>query len=173
MKANHPKAFWQATLKHCQSSYRKWVHIYEAQLAGVSVEDEYMPHQSIYAQARHRNKKIDTLSPLEQMYAVGYWITKEKVFYPNCYLQVLEGNNVRIRGLLAHSRILSKTGLNKKNHEKSIKAVLFVGVDTHHYVEIIVSGKQLSFSRKVGITCQATLREAGVYESTEKDIQFW
>ena len=173
MKANHPKAFWQATLKHCQSSYRKWVHIYEAQKAGVSLQEEYMPHQSIYAQARHRNKKLDTLSPLEQMYAVGYWIIQEDAFYPNCYLRVEDGNRVSIRGLLAHSRILSKTGFGSKSHDKSIKAVLLVGVDAHRYVEVIVSGKQLSFSRKVGITCQANLREVGVYESTEKDIQFW
>jgi hypothetical protein len=132
-----------------------------------------MPHQSIYAQARHRNKKVDTLSPLEQLYAVGYWNIQEDTFYPNCYLRVLDGNRVSIRGLLAHSRILSKTGFGSKNRDKTIKAVLLVGVDAHRYIEVIVSGKQLSFSRKVGITCQATLREAGVYESTEKDIQFW
>ena len=37
MKANHPKEFWKATLNNNQSSYKKWVHIYEAKVAGVDI----------------------------------------------------------------------------------------------------------------------------------------
>jgi len=173
MKAHHPMSFWQATLKHCQSSYRKWVHIYEAQIAGVPLQEDVTPHQSIYAIARKRKKQLDTLSPLEQLYAVGYWKIQNNEFYPNCYVKTIEENKVQIRGLLAHSRILSISGIRSEGQRTMTKAVLLVGVETYRYVEVIVTGRRLSFSRKVGITCLATSREEGVYEATEKEIQFW
>ena len=37
MKANKPKDFWKATLNHCKSSYRKWVHFFEASIHGINV----------------------------------------------------------------------------------------------------------------------------------------
>ena len=38
-KAHNPKKFWYATLKNVHSSYRKWVHLYEATLAGLDVSN--------------------------------------------------------------------------------------------------------------------------------------
>ena len=34
-KARNPQEFWKATIKHCHSSYRKWVHKRQALLNGV------------------------------------------------------------------------------------------------------------------------------------------
>ena len=36
-KAHNPYKFWKSTLKNCSSSYRKWVHLYEARRNGVKV----------------------------------------------------------------------------------------------------------------------------------------
>ena len=36
-KAHNPRKFWKSTLKNCSSSYRKWVHLYEARRNGVNV----------------------------------------------------------------------------------------------------------------------------------------
>lgn len=165
MKANHPAEFWKSTLKHCQSSYRKWVHLYEAQLAGVTLHEEEM-NQSIYAVARKRNKVGKDRTPMEQMYSMGYWTCTDQSFFPDCYLRLIEQDKVQIRGLIANSRILS--------YDKKIKrAVLYVGFDSKRYVEIIITGKQLFFTKKIGITCQSTCMETGVYQAQEKDIQFW
>ena len=36
-KGHNPKQFWKATIKHIKSSYKKWVHLYEARVVGVDV----------------------------------------------------------------------------------------------------------------------------------------
>lgn len=162
-KANHPEAFWKATLKHCQSSYRKWVHLYEAQRAGITSFDD-LSSSSIYALAR--NKKERGSTPLERMYCTGYWHPTETEFFPNCYLHPMQPNTVVLRGLIAHSRILSY-------YTKIKKAVLFVGYAPSCYIEVIVSGKILPFRGKIGIQCEATVIESGVYQATEKTVQFW
>ena len=165
MKANHPIEFWKSTLKHCQSSYRKWVHLYEAQLAGVSFNEEEI-NQSIYAAARKKNKYTKDQTPMEQMYSMGYWTIRNCTFFPDCYLRTIEQNKVDIRGLIASSRILS--------YDKKIKRVaLSVGFDAKRYIDIIVTGKHLFFTKKIGITCQASFVEAGVYQTEEKNVQFW
>ena len=35
VKAHYPYEFWKATLNHCESSYKKWVHYYEARCVGI------------------------------------------------------------------------------------------------------------------------------------------
>ena len=36
-KVYFPQLFWLATLNHCNSSYRKWVHYNEAKTAGIEL----------------------------------------------------------------------------------------------------------------------------------------
>jgi error-prone DNA polymerase len=58
-KARDPKRFWKATLKHCHSSYRKWVH----------------PRTSLFNGNIHRNKVQGT--PMQQFEKTGWWDTKD------------------------------------------------------------------------------------------------
>ena len=37
-KIYHPIKFWKATLKHCNTSYRKWTHFRAAKKSGVVLE---------------------------------------------------------------------------------------------------------------------------------------
>jgi hypothetical protein len=51
-----PYDFWKATLNNCQSSYKKWVHMYEARISGVDKNNLKKDDVSVYAKNR-RNKQ--------------------------------------------------------------------------------------------------------------------
>jgi DNA polymerase III alpha subunit len=165
IKAHNPKKFWEVTLKHCHSSYRKWVHIYEAQLAGVDIENTInIPHKSIYAMARNNKKQKDAKTIEEQMKLLGYWKSTE--FYPNCYCKTIDENKIELNGLIANSRVISYD-------KKDKKAVLYIGYEPHKYIEIIISGKHISYTKKTGIKCIARYVEQNVYETKQNEFQFW
>jgi DNA polymerase III alpha subunit len=81
-----PKKFWAATIKHCRSSYRRWVHKIEAQRVGVSIPN-----------------KLSHLSPINQFLDQGWWTGK---FVPNCGIRILDCGKVEFRGLIANMRKL-------------------------------------------------------------------
>jgi len=109
-KVYNTKKFWEATIKHCHSSYRRWVHKAEAQRAGV-----------------HVHNKLRQLHPIEQFYKQGWWSGD---FLPDCELRVLEDGRIFYRGIVANSRRL---WLGKIS-------VTFVtlGFDFGEYVDIVV-----------------------------------
>jgi hypothetical protein len=159
MKANYPAAFWRATLQHCESSYRKWVHLYEARCVGVEPQGK---QQSIYAD--HRRSKVQktwsAASPADQLRHLGIW--QQASFFPDTYMRI-EGDQAEIRGILASSRVLSWD-------TKIKRAILFVGVGSQQYAEVLVAAPYLALSGKVGITCRAT-RNDDVWETA--DAAFW
>ncbi len=169
MKVHYPYQFWKSTLKHCSSQYRRWVHLYEARLAGVEINEFSQPHKSIYALARksNQNKKIDTFA--ESLRINGIWSYDSLDFYPNCYIRESDQpNKLRIRGIIANSRTLSYS----KNKKKSV--ILFVGYAPHKFVEIIVISDYLSrLSEKIGITCRAAVKDTLSFETYDKDFVLW
>ncbi len=168
MKVHYPYEFWKSTLKHCSSQYRKWVHLYEARLAGVEINDFTQPHKSIYALARktNQNKKIDSFA--ESLRINGIWYSDNLDFYPNCYIRESDQpNKLRIRGIIASSRTLSYS-----KDKKSV--VLFVGYAPHKFVEIIIISNNLSrLSEKIGITCRASVRDTLSFETYDNDYKLW
>ena len=52
-KARRPKEFWRATLKHNQSSYKKWVHKREAIINGVNLKNHFLFPSPLY---NHNNQ---------------------------------------------------------------------------------------------------------------------
>ena len=58
MKANMPYEFWKSTLNNCESSYKKWVHLYEAKLAGIDISTLKIKKNDISIYASNRRKKI-------------------------------------------------------------------------------------------------------------------
>ena len=141
-KANNPKKFWEGTLKNVKSSYRKWVHLYEAKCEDVNVTDKDK-NKSIYA--IYKNKKIkENPGQLQQLKKYGCWDMKNDTFYGNCYAYYKTINNERIcnfKGLIAASRVLS--------YGKNKRIVLFIGVGKKKYIEIIISGKFYYDSRHI------------------------
>jgi hypothetical protein len=162
MKAHYPAAFWRATLQHCESSYRKWVHLYEARCVGVEPPSKI---RSIYADHRRSKlqKKWSDATPVEQLKFMGIWSSPASpTFFPNVYMKKT-ANEAEIHGIIASHRIVSWDTMIKR-------AILFVGIGPHQYVEVVVSAPYLALTGKVGITCHATQHE-DVWE-TEK-AQFW
>jgi hypothetical protein len=93
-KARDPKRFWEATLKHVNSSYRPWVHKREAINAGV-----FIPH-------KHWKK-----SPKEQLLLSKWWNGPD--FYPGMQLfKTPEKGVVGFRGLVAASRRYKRKGFD-------------------------------------------------------------
>ena len=84
-KAHNNKLFWLSTLKNASSSYRKWVHLYEAFRAGVDINTIINKKRDCSVYAENRRKKFDNLSQVEQLTRYGYWDMKEGEFFPNCY----------------------------------------------------------------------------------------
>ena len=162
LKAYNPKIFWKATLLYCQTSYRKWVHYYQAHLAGIDYK-AVLIHQnkSVYSQKKKEN--FDSLTVYEQMRQFGYWNIKDQQFFPGCYLKINtnqnnkpnninsnnieESDSVEFRGLIASSRMLSYNHKQKKN-----KMVLYIGTGNNQYTEVLATIDNFKFKHKsIGI----------------------
>ena len=159
MKANHPKEFWKATLNNNQSSYKKWVHIYEAKVAGVDINMDKIKKNDVSIYAHNRRKKIDFCSPTAQLKNYGYWIMNNDDFFPGCYLSI-ENNVYTFDGIIASIKI--KINKNDKNKIKSKNLILFIGVEKHKYIQVNIENVRYMDSNKIGI------RGSGVCK-TEKD----
>ena len=165
MKAHHPMQFWSAALRHCQSAYRKWVHIYEAKLAGVNVAT-HKQGASIYA--NHRRQRLMTGgAPLkERVKTLGLWSDDcmDCEFYPDCVLNTMPTGAVHICGLIAYARTMS--------YGKLKTVLLLIGYAPHKYVEIKITGKYIPIHTAIGITCREAKRQADGSLEADK-WEFW
>lgn len=123
MKTHCPERFWTATLKHCKSSYRKWVHLYEARLWNIFPTEI----SSIFAQ--NRRKKFHNLSHEDQLRKYGYWDMKTADFFPDCHFSLIQGTFVSFRGIIASVRTI-------RSHKQKKKHVVILGVHKNHYITV-------------------------------------
>ncbi len=152
-KAHNPHLFWVATLNHCHSEYRRWVHWREARCAGLLLTREKGPYK--LGKRRGLPAIISTSSQGEQLklftqedtdeqnirdaQQLGYWLSER--FLPNCGVwtetqQTLHSffsphakKKVRFRGLTATGRILRRDGT---------VTLLTIGVDNRQYVDLVI-----------------------------------
>ncbi len=134
-KTHNKKQFWISTLKNGHSSYRKWVHLYEAKLAGVDVSNYIKKSNDISIYAENRRKKFDNLTMEEQLRRFGYWDMIDNSFFPGTYFYEKEDNLFYFCGLIASLRILDYS-------KKTI--VCNICVSPHKYIEVITKGKYLN-----------------------------
>ena len=146
-KAHNPRRFWASTIKHTCSSYRKWVHLYEARLAGVNISSivNKTDQGSIYAEAR--KKKFSQLSIQEQMMRFGYWNMRTCAFYPDCYFYKKDDEYL-FSGLIASSRVISA--------KKPRTMVCCLGVSSGKYIELIIKGKYMN-GKHIGVKGRAKI----------------
>ena len=114
-KVYNNKKFWEATVKHCNSSYRKWVHKHEAQKAGV-----FIPTKKHY------------LTNTEQFLDKGWWSGKD--FMPNCFL-VKDDNEKNLwyfRGLIATTKRLRRFGTTVR--------LVTIGTGSGKYTDLVIKG---------------------------------
>ena len=143
MKAHNPIEFWKATLNNCQSSYKKWVHYYEAKLSGVDYTKSLLKKDDVSIYASNRRNKINDLSIQQQLQKYGYWIMKNNDFFPGCYLHSKENGTFRFNGIIASLRMI------KKNKNKRL--MLFIGVDKKKYIQVNVENIKYFDNKKIGI----------------------
>ena len=145
-KANNPIAFWKASLKHCNSIYRKWVHLYEARLAGVTLDEETHPSMSIYANARKKKNILNSTTPAELLRKTGQWNYENLDFYPDCGLSLIPNKGIRIRGLIACYRVIDWS-----EGKKTI--AFYIGYKPKGYCHITITSKRFyNLDGAIGIT---------------------
>lgn len=112
-KARTPKEFWEATLKHNQSSYRRWVHKREAINNGVELKNPIVE------------------SNINQFIKTSWWDGGE--FLPDMGVEEKD-SKVWFRGIVANYRKLKRWG--------KTCVLMSIGVDNGKYVDLIFDGKK-------------------------------
>jgi hypothetical protein len=139
MKAHHPYEFWKATLNNCDSSYKKWVHLYEARRAGIDVYKKCLKKDDVSIYAVNRRKKIVNYTPIQQLKLYGYWDMVNDDFFPGCYLDIdLVKGIYEFNGIIASSRL--KKSYNK-GKQKNNMLMLFIGVSNvgKRYIQVNIN----------------------------------
>jgi hypothetical protein len=152
-KAHNPHRFWVATLNHCHSEYRRWVHWREARCSGLLLTREKGPYK--LGKRRGQPAIVSTSSQGEQLklftqedtdeqnirdaQQLGYWLSER--FLPNCgvwteaqqtlysFFNQNAKKKVRFRGLIATGRILRRDGT---------VTLLTIGFNNQQYVDLVI-----------------------------------
>lgn len=111
-KARSPRSFWKATLKHCHSSYKPWVHKREAINNGVWIQNN------------NRGTQYD------QFTKTGWWDSKS--FLPHMGYE-REGNQFWFSGIVANFRKIRRGKWNC--------VLMTIGVDNGEYLDLIINNK--------------------------------
>lgn len=139
IKYYNPKDFWISTLKHNETSYKKWVHYYEARLKNVDFKNIISIEKSIYS--ANKAKDIYKLDNDEHFEKYGIWNISDGKFYPNCYGFLNKDNlNYYFKGIIAQTKVLNKT------------IILFLGVGEGKYIEVVINNHRFNkanFQKKI------------------------
>ena len=142
LKYHFPREFWQATLNHCHSSFRSWVHYREAAL---HLELTHMNKPYRISKEGNRLLPLDEATQLrlysnhtDDFYKLGYWCSKE--FMPGMYFiinVVKEKKIVNFRGIVATYRpYYDRSNLSKYRKITFIT----IGYDNGKYIDIVADG---------------------------------
>ena len=144
MKANMPYEFWKSTLNNCESSYKKWVHLYEAKLAGIDISTLKIKKNDISIYASNRRKKIEGLTPQQQLQKYGYWNMNNNSidFFPNCFLKI-DKDNYEFNGIIASHRF--------KAYKNEKKMMLYIGVQPKKYIQVNIADVKYFTNNFIGI----------------------
>ena len=165
-KFHQPKKFWYGVLKHSEGSYKKWVHLYEAQIVGLDTtsKGDVKKEISIYATNR-KNKIYEMSSPVEQLRKYNYWTFVGNLFFPGCYcFHVAETDQWKIHGIIGSVKSV-----------KNNTFILFLGVGraeiggsvSTQYIEVVVHKLKNFYSKWIGckVTGKLMDKEQKVFEA--------
>ena len=107
-KAHNPQKFWEAALKHCQGSYRRWVYKREALLNNAL------------------GNVCDFYDPIDEYKRKGYWTSSQ--FLPNTFLKRRAGK-AAFCGLVANSRVF-------KSERGKYVTFVTLGVGNGEYIDV-------------------------------------
>jgi len=138
LKMYQPKNFWKSTLKNTETSYRKWVHYFEAKINGVDFKDIIQNNESVYSEKR--NSDIYKLNHHDHFVKYGVWNLQQNMVYPNCY-GFISGDKFIYRGIIASIKVLGTT------------IIYFICVGINKYIEVSVKKNYIAKNmfQKIGI----------------------
>ena len=133
---HNPKKFWQACLKHCHGSYKRWVYRTEAKRVGISV---VTPSNS---------DKWDT--PEFQYRKYGWWSQDE--FMPGMYVRELYLDKVEFAGMIANGRVF-------RGDRGKYVTFLTLGVGNGQYIDVTIK-RAFAYSDYDVVWGQGTIRQS-------------
>ncbi len=142
-KAHNPEKFWQACLKHCQGSYKRWVYRTEAKRVGIDV---ITPSKS---------DNWDT--PQFQYRKYGWWSSSD--FMPGMYVKELYGDKVEFAGLVANGRVF-------RGDKGRYVTFLTLGVGNGQYIDVTIK-RPFSYSDHDVVWGQGTIKYSNNSEYVE------
>ena len=158
-KYHHPKQFWEATLRHCHSSYRTWVHYREAKKAGVDIRKFGKGRSAEKLKTRYMKEK----NSIDEYFTLGYWLNESflsNMYYRNLGLREVKEDEeesekkkankklpyVEFRGLIVTYKIFQADRYLKKREEnkeaKKNPYITFVtlGYEDGVYIDLVLWG---------------------------------
>lgn len=133
-KTYNPQLFWLATLNHCNSMYRSWVHFQCAKSyleLSLGKKPWYLKENKLVSKYKVKN---ENLNKIDQYKKYGYWTDKEYLI--DSYIQVEFVNetllNIKFRGLIACGRIY--------NTYKSKITFLTIGYKNDKFIDLNIDG---------------------------------
>lgn len=174
-KAHNPHEFWIATLNHCQSEYRPWVHKREARIAGLILPRAPPPYRLgnrngcpavIPIDAKDQCVLLPDNNPqqvLSDMFKYHTWFCPE--FMPNCHMtkeQMTLDNKVIVSftGIIATGRVT-------KTDPKNPVTLITIGVENGRYIDIVYKGEHREILGYTGITGTGYYKLHGYIEIIE------
>lgn len=170
-KASSPHRFWCATLNHCHSDYRRWVHYREARCSGLSLSLGRPPYKiegtrlislsgepsPSLASAESQAKQI-----IREYRTYGYWTSTE--FMPGCDIREVPYNGRDIKsiyrfiGLIATGRVINRSDMTA--------TMVTVGCGNGYYIDIMISGlTRGDLLRYSFLEGELTKKAPGTYEA--------
>ena len=196
-KIHHTHAFWVATLNHCQSDYRTWVHWREALLSGLLLTRGPPPYtlgKTATGAPIIKSSKLEQrlLIPDEHPSQIlldykarGYWCAQE--FIPGCYLRISPVKQrtlttkkqtlvmakpeycVEFCGLIATGRVVHRDtdGEESADNGQSTVTMMCIGVENGSYIDLIVHGDRGALLGYVAVAGTAVTKQSEITESLE------
>lgn len=138
-KKYNPHLFWLATLNHCHSMYRTWVHFQCAKShleLTLGKKPWYIKENKLISKYNTNEKlnKVDQLNKVEQYKKYGYWITQDFLIDSYIKIEFVDKNllNVKFKGLIGCGRIYN-------TYKKKI-TFLTIGYKKDKFIDINIDG---------------------------------
>ena len=169
LKIRWPHEFWVSTLNHCNSDYRKWVHLREARNAGLLLSRSPGPYKlglrgglpaliPLTGGEQMILTREDSLKQIEKdIVTLGYWCTE--AFIPGAefrlYKETPEARDLSVAfcGIVATTRLTH--GLT----------LICIGVANGKFVDLVIQGTNTSL---LGFAVEGTgLYRGGICETVQ------
>jgi len=176
-KAHNPHEFWVATLNHCQSEYRQWVHKREARNSGLLLPRASPPYRLgqrngcaaiISLESKDQLVLLADDNPrqiLSDMAQYHTWFGAE--FLPNCHLtkeqKTLDGKIiVSFTGIIATGRVT-------KADPKNPVTLITIGIENGRYIDIVYKGEHRDVLGYTGITGTGYYKSVNICGSSKME----